>query len=157
MIAVPPYPTVTKPYGKALVAYALDHPDIICLGADLTRQTETDAFRDHPELGSRFFNAGMVEQNLIGVAAGLAREGHTVFVNTFGVFATRRPYEQVAIQIDCPAKDRMSPTRAGALPRAPSGGRATSTGTTAAGRGRGDLIGRGGPCDGPRRAAGVRC
>lgn len=103
MIAAPPYPTVTKPYGKALVAYALDHPDIICLGADLTRQTETDAFRDHPELGSRFFNAGMAEQNLIGVAAGLAREGHTVFVNTFGVFATRRPYEQVAMQIAYPA------------------------------------------------------
>src|SRR4029077_9147587 len=86
-------------YGQALVRYALDHPDVICLGADLTRQTETDLFRDEPRLASRFFNVGMAEQNLMGVAAGLAREGRTVFVNTFGVFATRRPFEQIAMQI----------------------------------------------------------
>lgn len=98
----PPYATVMKPYGQALVAYALDHPEVICLGADLTRQTETDLFRDHPELQTRFFNVGMAEQNLIGVAGGLAREGKIVFVNTFGVFATRRPYEQVAMQIAYP-------------------------------------------------------
>jgi transketolase len=95
----PPYRTVLKPYGHALVRYAADHPEVICLGADLTRQTETDLFRDDPRLASRFFNGGMAEQNLMGVAAGLAREGRTVFVNTFGVFATRRPFEQVAMQI----------------------------------------------------------
>ncbi|MFD9741651.1 transketolase family protein [Umezawaea sp. NPDC059074] len=103
MITAPPYATVTKPYGRALVAYALDHPEVVCLGADLTRQTETDAFRDHPDLGARFVNGGMAEQNVVGVASGLAREGHTVFVNTFGVFATRRPYEQVAMQVAYPA------------------------------------------------------
>jgi transketolase len=95
----PPYRTILKPYGRALVRYAADHPEVICLGADLTRQTETDLFRDDPRLASRFFNGGMAEQNLIGLAAGMAREGHTVFVNTFGVFATRRPFEQVAMQI----------------------------------------------------------
>jgi transketolase len=95
----PPYQTVLKPYGQALVRYAAEHPEVICLGADLTRQTETDLFRDDPRLVSRFFNGGMAEQNLMGVAAGLAREGHTVFVNTFGVFAVRRPFEQVAMQI----------------------------------------------------------
>jgi transketolase len=95
----PPYRTILKPYGQALVRYAADHPEVICLGADLTRQTETDLFRDDARLASRFFNGGMAEQNLMGVAAGLAREGRTVFVNTFGVFATRRPFEQVAMQI----------------------------------------------------------
>jgi transketolase len=95
----PPYRTILKPYGQALARYAADHPEVICLGADLTRQTETDIFRDDPRLAFRFFNGGMAEQNLIGVAAGLAREGHTVFVNTFGVFATRRPFEQVTMQI----------------------------------------------------------
>ncbi|HEX3961630.1 MAG TPA: transketolase C-terminal domain-containing protein [Trebonia sp.] len=95
----PPYETILKPYGQALVRYAAEHPEVICLGADLTRQTETDLFRDDPRLASRFFNGGMAEQNLMGVAAGLAREGHTVFVNTFGVFATRRPFEQVTMQI----------------------------------------------------------
>ena len=101
----PPYPSVTKPYGRALVAYALEHPEVLCVGGDLTRQTETDAFRDHPELTDRFINGGMAEQNMIGVSAGLAREGCTVFVNTFGVFTTRRPYEQVAMQIAYPALD----------------------------------------------------
>ena len=74
-----------------------------------------------------------------------------------GEWFTCMRYGVVEEGLDCPAKDQMSPIRAGALPRAPSGGGPTSTGTTAAGRGRGDLIGRGGPCDGPRRAAGVRC
>lgn len=102
MLREPPYDTVLKPYGHALVEYALAHPEVVCLGADLTRQTETDLFRDHPELATRFFNGGMAEQNLMGVASGLAREGHTVFVNTFGVFATRRPFEQVAMQVAYP-------------------------------------------------------
>lgn len=92
-----PYATVLKPYGSALVNLARRKSNIVCLGADLTRQTETDLFRD--QLGDRFFNGAMSEQNLMGVAAGLARTGHQVFVNTFGVFATRRPYEQVAMQI----------------------------------------------------------
>ena len=100
MILQPPYATVSKPYGQALVALARHRPEVICLGADLTRQTETELFREF--VPDRFFNAGMSEQNLMGVAAGLARRGKTVFVNTFGVFATRRPYEQIAMQIAYP-------------------------------------------------------
>lgn len=96
----PPFPTTLKPYGKALLELAREQSAVICLGADLTRQTETDLFRD--ALPERFFNLGMSEQNLMGVAAGLAREGHTVFVHTFGVFATRRPYDQVAMAIAYP-------------------------------------------------------
>jgi transketolase len=70
------------------------------LGADLTRQTETDLFRD--ELGGRFINAGMAEANMIGIAGGLARAGHIVFVNTFGVFCTRRCYDQIAMAVAYP-------------------------------------------------------
>jgi transketolase len=97
----PPYETVLKPYGQALVELARSRPEIVCLGADLTRQTETDLFRDtFPE---RFFNAGMAEANMIGIAGGLARAGHIVFVNTFGVFCTRRCYDQIAMAIAYPA------------------------------------------------------
>jgi len=99
----PPYATVLKPYGQALVSLARERPDVVCLGADLTRQTETDLFRD--TLPERFFNAGMAEANLIGMAGGLARAGHTVFVNTFGVFCTRRCYDQIAMSIAYPALD----------------------------------------------------
>ena len=97
----PPFDTVLKPYGTALVELASRREDVVCLGADLTRQTETDLFRDtYPE---RFFNAGMAEANLMGMAAGLARAGMIPFVNTFGVFVTRRPYDQVAMSIAYPA------------------------------------------------------
>lgn len=96
----PPYRTVLKPYGQALLALARRRPEILCLGADLTRQTETDLFRD--ELGGRFINAGMAEANMIGIAGGLARAGHIVFVNTFGVFCTGRCYDQIAMAVAYP-------------------------------------------------------
>ncbi|HEY1748007.1 MAG TPA: transketolase C-terminal domain-containing protein [Xanthobacteraceae bacterium] len=96
----PPYSTVLKPYGAALVELARQRPEIICLGADLTRQTETDLFRD--ELADRFINLGMAEANMIGVAGGLARAGHVVFVNTFGVFCTRRCFDQIAMSVAYP-------------------------------------------------------
>lgn len=100
MLRPAPYETVLKPYGTALVELALQRDDVVCLGADLTRQTETDLFRDR--IPERFFNAGMAEANLIGMAAGLARSGLKPFVNTFGVFATRRPYDQVAMSVAYP-------------------------------------------------------
>jgi transketolase len=90
------YDIVLKPYGKALVELARERRKIVCLGADLTRQTEI------PE---RFFNVGMAEANMIGIAGGLARAGHTVFVNTFGVFCTRRCYDQIAMAIAYPNLD----------------------------------------------------
>lgn len=100
MLRPSPYETVLKPYGTALVDLASKRDDIVCLGADLTRQTETDLFRER--IPDRFFNAGMAEANLVGMAAGLARAGLKPFVNTFGVFATRRPYDQVAMSVAYP-------------------------------------------------------
>jgi transketolase len=96
----PPYDIVLKPYGKALVELARSRQDVICLGADLTRQTETDLFRD--QIPERFINVGMAEANMIGIAGGLARAGHTVFVNSFGVFCTRRCYDQIAMAVAYP-------------------------------------------------------
>ncbi len=99
----PPYEPVQKPYGRALLALARRRGDVVVLGADLTRQTETDLVRD--ERPEQFVNVGMAEQNLIGVASGLARAGRCVLVHTFGVFATRRPLEQIALQVAYPALD----------------------------------------------------
>ena len=100
MIHQPPYATVLKPFGEALVDLARSRRDVVCLGADLTRQTETDLFRDaFPE---RFFNVGMAEANAIGIAGGLARAGHTVFFASFGVFATRRCFDQLSMAIAYP-------------------------------------------------------
>jgi transketolase len=96
----PPFKTELKPFGQALVDLAQERDDVVCLGADLTRQTETDLFRD--TIPERFFNAGMAEANAIGIAGGLARAGHCVFFATFGVFATRRCLDQIAMAVAYP-------------------------------------------------------
>jgi transketolase len=91
---------VSRPYPNAFVPWARDREDVLCLSADLTSSCEVDVFRDtYPD---RFISCGMAEQNMMGVAAGLAREGFTPLVHTFGVFLTRRPYDQLAMSIAYP-------------------------------------------------------
>jgi transketolase len=96
----PPYATVLKPYGRALVDLALERHEIVCLSGDLTRQCEVDLFED--EIPERFINAGMAEANMMSMAGGLARQGHIPFVHTFGVFATRRPLDQIVNSVAYP-------------------------------------------------------
>lgn len=101
MTAIEAQERVSRPFGRSLVAYAARRPEVVCLTNDLTASVEADDFRSaYPE---RFFSMGMAEQNLIGVAAGMAREGWIPFYPTFAVFATRRPYEQIAMAVAYPA------------------------------------------------------
>jgi transketolase len=96
----PPYPTVLKPYGQSLVELAKERTDVVCFTGDLTRQCEVDLFAAaFPE---RFIHAGMAEANMMGLAAALARDGFIPFVHTFGVFATRRPLDQIVNAIAYP-------------------------------------------------------
>jgi transketolase len=95
-----PYAAVVKPYGRALVDLARQRPEIVCLSGDLTRQCEVDLFQ--AEIPDRFIHAGMAEANMMGVAGALARSGHIPFVHTFGVFATRRPLDQIVNAIAYP-------------------------------------------------------
>jgi transketolase len=88
---------IPRVYGEALVEVARDDPRVVCLVADLSPATETDLFRDM--LPDRFHNLGIAEANMMGAAGGMARSGERPFVHTFGVFATRRSYDQVAMQI----------------------------------------------------------
>jgi len=78
----PPYRTVLKPYGRALVELARRRPEVVCLSGDLTRQCEVDLFQ--AEFGDRFIHAGMAEANMIGVAGALARQGFMPFVHSSG-------------------------------------------------------------------------
>ena len=96
----PPYRTVVKPYGHALVELARRRPEIVCLSGDLTRQCEIDLFQ--AAFPDRFIHAGMAEANMIGVAGALARSGLIPFVHTFGVFATRRPFDQIVNAVAYP-------------------------------------------------------
>lgn len=95
-----PYPTVLKPYGQALVQLAQARPEIVCLTGDLTRQCEIDLFQER--FPTRFIHAGMAEGNMVSMAGALARCGHMPFVHTFGVFATRRPLDQIINSVAYP-------------------------------------------------------
>jgi transketolase len=96
----PPYGTVLKPYGRALVELARARPDVVCLSGDLTRQCEVDLFQE--EFPGRFIHAGMAEANMIGIAGALARQGLMPFVHSFGVFVTRRPLDQIVNAVAYP-------------------------------------------------------
>ena len=74
---------------------ARERPEIVGLTADLGKYTDIHPFRD--AFPDRFFNVGMAEQNLIAVSAGLARTGRIPYCTTYGVFATRRAYDFIAI------------------------------------------------------------
>ena len=79
------------PFGKALVEYAANHPDIVGLTADLGKYTDLHLFSQaYPE---RFFQMGMAEQLLMAAAGGMAKEGLTPFATTYAVFGTRRAYD----------------------------------------------------------------
>src|SRR5580698_5760052 len=87
--------TAAAPFVEALIREAETNPRIVGLTADLGKYTDIHLFANRfPE---RFFQIGMAEQNLIGVAAGLARTGFVPFATTYCVFATRRAYDFIAI------------------------------------------------------------
>jgi transketolase len=87
-------------YGRALVALGRENPDIVVLDADLSKSTMTHLFaREFPR---RFFDCGVAEQNMIGIAAGLAASGKTAFASTFAVFATARCYDQLRVCVAQP-------------------------------------------------------
>lgn len=80
-------------YGQTLVELGACMPDLVVVEADLSRSTMGLMFEQaYP---GRFFEVGIAEANLIGVAAGLALTGKTPFVSTFAVFATGRCYDQI--------------------------------------------------------------
>jgi len=87
-------------YGKTLVQLGKQNPDLVVLDADLSSSTMTRFFaREFPQ---RFFNCGIAEQNMIGIAAGLAASGKTVFASTFSVFAPGRAFDQIRMGIAQP-------------------------------------------------------
>ena len=79
------------PFGKALVEYAANRPDIVGLTADLAKYTDLHLFAQaYPE---RFFQMGMAEQLLMGAAGGMAKEGLIPFATTYAAFGTRRAFD----------------------------------------------------------------
>ncbi len=84
-------------YGKALVELGEKHPEVVALTADLGKSTKIGEFQK--KFPDRFFNVGIAEQNMFGIAAGMARAGLTPFLSTFSQFASLRAADQLSTDL----------------------------------------------------------
>lgn len=89
--------TTSAPFGHALASLGEQRPDVVGLSADLAKYTDMHVFRQaHPD---RFYQMGMAEQVMLGAAAGMAEVGLVPFASTYSVFATRRAYDFLCLDI----------------------------------------------------------
>lgn len=99
-------------YGMALVELGKENEKVVVLDADLSKSTKTCDFKNM--FKDRFFNAGIAEQNLMGMAAGFANVGNIPFASTFAVFATGRAFEVIRNSICYPKMNvKIAATHAG--------------------------------------------
>ncbi|OQA49687.1 MAG: 1-deoxy-D-xylulose-5-phosphate synthase [Firmicutes bacterium ADurb.Bin300] len=99
-------------WGKALVELGEKNKNVVVLDADLSAATKTGSFKK--AFPDRFFNTGIAECNMMGIAAGLAATGYTVFASTFAMFAAGRAFEQVRNSIAYPKLNvKIGATHAG--------------------------------------------
>jgi len=110
-IAAEGQPTVSAPFGHALVSLAEQRSDVVGLTADLSKYTDLHLFAE--AFPKRFYQMGMAEQLLMSAAAGMAREGFMPFVTTYAVFASRRAYDFICMAI---AEENLNVKIACALP-----------------------------------------
>lgn len=87
-------------YGRTLVELGRENKDIVVLDADLSPSTMTSFFAS--EFPQRFFDCGLEEQNMIGIAAGLAASGKIVFVSSFAIFVACRCFDQLRLCLSQP-------------------------------------------------------
>ena len=97
-------PTIGQPlrtvFGQTLAKLAQTDPRILVLDADVGSSTRADLFEEaHPQ---RYLPMGIAEQNMFGVAAGLAEVGYVPFAATFAVFAAKRGLDQIRVLIAQP-------------------------------------------------------
>ena len=80
-------------FGDAMTELGRENPKVIALCADLIGSLKIDTFiKENPE---RFFQVGIAEANMMGIAAGLATAGKIPFTTTFANFSTGRVYDQI--------------------------------------------------------------
>jgi transketolase len=109
--ADPGQKTAPAPFGHALVKAAQADDRIVGLTADLGKYTDMQIFAR--ELPERFFQMGMAEQLLFGAAAGMAETGLVPFASTYSVFAARRAYDFICLDI---AEPKLNVNVVGGLP-----------------------------------------
>ena len=99
-------------YGNALAKFGAEYPDLVVLDADLANATKTQTFKN--AFPDRFFDCGIAEANMTGIAAGLATCGKIPFISSFAMFAAGRNFEQVRNSIGYPQLNvKIGATHAG--------------------------------------------
>lgn len=84
-------------FGDALSILGKKNPNVVVLAGDLCHSTRANVFKENfPE---RFFEVGIAEANMVGIAAGLSNAGKIPFVSTFGVFAMGRVWDQIRMSV----------------------------------------------------------
>jgi transketolase len=87
-------------FGRALEALGADHPDLVVVDGDVSNSTRTEWFgKKYPD---RFFNVGIAESNLVGVAGGLASAGKTSLIASFAAFITCNGFDQLRMSVAYP-------------------------------------------------------
>jgi transketolase len=90
-------------FGRALESFGADHPSVVVIDADVSNSTRTEWFgKKYPD---RFFNVGIAESNLVGIAAGLAASGKTSVIASFAAFVTCNSYDQLRMSVAYPGLD----------------------------------------------------
>ncbi len=107
-------------FGKTLIELGKENPKIVFLDADLHTSTKATGFKQ--TFPDRFVQVGIAEQNLFGIAAGLAFEGFVPFPSTFAAFASRRALDQIAISICFPNINVKIPGSYCGVPTSRAGG-----------------------------------
>ena len=103
---------VATSYGNALKELGAENPNVLVLDADLAGATKTGVFKKaYPD---RFFDCGIAEGNMVGIAAGLATTGKIPFCSSFAMFAAGRAFEQVRNSVGYPHLNvKIAATHAG--------------------------------------------
>jgi transketolase len=140
-------------YGKTLVELGRENPKVVVLDADLSCSTKTALFaKEFPE---RFFNAGIAEANMIGMAAGLAAGGMIPFASTFAVFAAGRTFDQIRQSLAYPRLNVKVVATHGGITVGEDGGSHQSVEDLAIMRALPNMVVLC-PADGPETAAAIR-
>ncbi|MEG1782317.1 MAG: transketolase C-terminal domain-containing protein, partial [Oscillospiraceae bacterium] len=99
-------------YGKALVELGKINPNVVVFDADLAGATKTGVFKK--EFPDRFFDCGIAEANMVGIAAGISTTGKIPFISSFAMFVAGRAFEQVRNSIGYPHMNvKIGATHAG--------------------------------------------
>lgn len=96
-------PATREAYGAALVELGKSNPNVVVVDADLSKSTYTTKFgKEFPE---RFFNVGIAEANMVGIAGGLAHSGKIPFCSSFACFLVDKGYDQLRIAVAYPQEN----------------------------------------------------